>query len=132
MSKYKWVWHGADKLFQVGILSDGTVWNPNNYPEDAVRAAVLAADAHWHECRSEAAKKAAHTRRRRQEKKTYVAAQRIIARIQTGPRDRCYVCGRGLGDPESIERGIGSECWQDVLTAVERIKASEPAQEAVS
>jgi hypothetical protein len=45
MSRYKWVYHGAEKLYEVGILPDGTLHNPRKYPDDIVRAAVLAADA---------------------------------------------------------------------------------------
>jgi hypothetical protein len=131
MSKYKWVWHGSEKLFQVGILSDDTLWNPNRYPDEIVRATVLAADARRHERRSAAAKKAARTRHMRQTNKVYVTARRIVAGVQTGPRDHCCVCGRGLGDPESVARGIGSECWQGVLGTIESIHAPETVEEAV-
>lgn len=131
MSRYRWVHHGAGKLFNVGILPDGSVYNPNNYPEETVRAAVLAADARRHERRSNAAKKAARTRQERQAKEVYVTAQRIVSGAQAGPRKRCCICGRGLDDPQSVERGIGSECWQGVLSAVERIKTHKEA-EAVS
>jgi hypothetical protein len=123
MSRYKWVWQvrgeKVDKLYDVGILADGTLYNPRGYPEDEVRAAVLAADAQCRELRSQAAKKAGETRRRRREKKINTIAQMDANKI--GPRGNCYICGRGLGDPESIARGIGSECWQDVLKLIERI-----------
>jgi hypothetical protein len=39
-----------------------------------------------------------------------------VADQKTGPRAHCYVCGRHLTDPASISCGIGSECWQDVLS----------------
>jgi hypothetical protein len=54
MGKYKWVRSGVDMLFSVGILADGSLHNPNGYPEDVVRAALLAADARHHERRSAA------------------------------------------------------------------------------
>jgi hypothetical protein len=103
--RYKWVWHGAERLYQVGILPDGSLYKPNNYPEDIVRRAVQAADARRHERRSKAAKLAGETRRQRQARKVYAVAKgeaRII-----GPRNNCYICGRGLSDAESITRGIG-------------------------
>jgi hypothetical protein len=31
-------------------------------------------------------------------------ARRLIAGGKIGPRADCYICGRGLTDPESIER----------------------------
>ena len=54
MVKYRWVNHVGGKLYSIGILADGTLHNPNGYPDDVVRAAVLAADARkrrltdWH------------------------------------------------------------------------------------
>ncbi|MGA8654376.1 MAG: hypothetical protein WB677_27810, partial [Xanthobacteraceae bacterium] len=64
---------GGGMLFDVGILDDGTLHNPKGYPDDQVRAAVLAAEARrrerQHERRSAGAKKAAITRARRKEKR---------------------------------------------------------------
>jgi hypothetical protein len=130
MGLWKWVCHEGQRLCQVGILPDGTLRNPNGYPEDIVRAAVQKADAEQREARSNAAKKAAMTRARRQERKIYATAQRIIANEKTGPRNNCVICGKGLSDAESIERGIGSECWQDVLKQIERLK--QPAMQSVA
>jgi hypothetical protein len=73
----------------------------NNYPEDVVRAAVLAADADRHERRSNAAK-AAETRAQRQETKVHIVARRIVAGKGIGQRHHCYICGRGLSDRQSI------------------------------
>jgi hypothetical protein len=56
--KYKWIWNGTERLFEVGILADGTSHNPRGYPEGLVRAAVLAANERRHERKSQAAKKA--------------------------------------------------------------------------
>jgi hypothetical protein len=116
MSRYKWVLHNGVKLYEVGILPDGALHNPRGYPDDDVRAAVLAADARRHERRSRAATKAAVTRNRRQEKKVYAIAQLIQNGGNIGPQHRCRICAKALNDPESIDRGIGSECWQGVLT----------------
>jgi hypothetical protein len=126
MSRYKWVWlndERRERLFQVGILDDGTLYNPNGYPEDVVRTAVLAADSRHHERRSHAAKEAAKTRQERQQAKVYIVARRIVAGKGIGHRSHCYICGRGLSDRQSIDRGIGSECWQNVLNAITALQA---------
>jgi hypothetical protein len=136
MSRYKWVHcpagcqgHPAppgtlnptyytSRFFHVGIMDDGTLYNPHGYPEELVRAAVLAADARKHERRSLAAKKAAATKSERRALKVLIIAKRAAAEQAIGPRSRCYVCGKKLTDRQSIERGIGPECWQDVLNTV--------------
>jgi len=134
MSLWKRIYHvdetsrEVQTLYDVGILKDGTLYNPRGYPEDIVRAAVQRADAQEHETRSKAAKKAAITRARRQERQILAIARRIVANAKIGPRDNCVICGRGLGDPESIERGIGSECWQSVLEQIERYKKGAATQ----
>jgi hypothetical protein len=126
MTKYRCIYPDGDfarKLLNVGILDDGTLHNPNGYPDDIVRAAVQAADARRHARRSEAAKRAAVTRRRRQEKAIWIIARRILAGHGVKPAMNCSICGRGLDDPDSIERGVGSECWQAVLACIEHLKA---------
>lgn len=150
MSRYKWVYcpagclgHPAPsgsmnpeyytrRLFDVGIEVDGSLHNPNGYPDDIVRTAIEAAEARRHQRRSEATKEAAATRRRRQQQRINSAALALAAGKSIGPRSSCYVCGRGLDDPQSVARGIGSECWQDVLRFMELAAASRinsrPAQ----
>ena len=126
MGIYQWVWFdqkAGKRFYDVGILDDGSLHSPNGYLESAVHAAVLAADTRKHERRKQAAKKAAVTRARRRELKVDWIARRIVEKQQTGPQSHCHICGRGLSDPPSIERGIGSECWQDVLAAIERYAA---------
>jgi Family of unknown function (DUF6011) len=120
-AKYKWIDHEGATLYEVGILADGTLHNPRGYPDDLVRAAVLGANQHRRERKSKAAKKAAETRHRRQAKKIYGIARRLTldGEQPIGPRRNCVICGRALDDPPSIARGIGSECGQTVLTAME-------------
>ena len=128
VSTYRWVHHEGGKLYDVGILADGSLHNPRNYPVDVVRAAVLAADARRHERRSRSALKAAQTRKRRTQARVHQIAARIVAGHRVGPRQHCALCGRGLDDPASVARGIGSECWQDVLVEIEaRRTSSAPA-----
>jgi hypothetical protein len=119
MGNYRSCWHyQADgtkqKLFSVGIGKDGTLINPNGYPEHVVREAVLGADARRAERRSNGAKKAAVTRQRRQAKRTLEVANIILAGKDIGRRHKCAICNRKLDDTDSVNRGIGSECWQDV------------------
>src|SRR4051794_28206763 len=102
MSVYRWVNHNEATLFDVGILPDGTLHNPNGYPDDVVRAAVLAADGRRRERKRAAAKKAAATRQRRREKKVYTAAKCILSNGSIGPRPNCAICGRGLSDQPSV------------------------------
>jgi hypothetical protein len=127
--RWRWVWRDAEKteqLYSVGIEADGTLFNPNGYPDDIVRAACLATEARWHERRSQAAKKAAKTREERQKHRVWLIAKQIVAKQQTGPRRRCCICGRGLDDPQSITRGIGSECWQGVLDQIGELSEARP------
>jgi Family of unknown function (DUF6011) len=123
MSRWKWIWHGETKLYDVGILPDGTLHNPRGYPDDIVREAVAAADARQHERRSRAAQKAGATRRHRRQKRVAEIAARILAGYGIGERTSCAICGRGLGDPASMKRGIGSECWQDLLATLENMRS---------
>jgi hypothetical protein len=120
MSRWHWVKHEGQELRDIGVDDDGAVHNPRGYPEDLVRAAVSAAEKRVKERLSESAKRAAETRRKRTERKVYEAARRLVEGHEIGPRTGCAICGRGLGDQQSIQRGIGSECWQDVLTAIQR------------
>jgi hypothetical protein len=125
-TRYRSVRHPTDgtKLFNVGILADGSLHNPNGYSDDLVRAAVLAADERRHQRRSASAKKAGETRRKRQERLVYAVAERLRSGgAPIGPRRRCVICGRGLDDPLSVGRGIGSECWQEVLGEIERLRS---------
>jgi hypothetical protein len=102
MSRYKWVnWNDGTetkRLFQVGILADGTFYNPNGYPEELVRASVRAADTRRHERRSNAAKRPAETRRRRQERDIHRVATKMLDNRPIGPRHFCACCGRKLND----------------------------------
>ena len=69
---FKWVRSDCGERFEnVGIGADGALYNPNGYPPEAVRAAVEAALGRRHNRLSAGAKRAALTRKRRQEKRVY-------------------------------------------------------------
>jgi hypothetical protein len=114
-SAYKWVHHEGGKLFDVAIKDDDTLHNPNGYPEEVVRSAIVAADARRHERRSRAAKQAAVTKAERREKKVYAVVQRLKDGGSIKPGSHCEICGKGLSDQPSRDRGIGSDCWQDIM-----------------
>lgn len=114
----------------VGILADGTLHNPNGYPEDVVRASVLAAIEQERDSRSQAAKKAAVTRSIRRKRKIYETVRKLGLGHKFGPRTHCMLCNTEMSDPESIDRGIGSDCWQDVMQAMqEQQRNLTPASE---
>ncbi len=122
---FKWVRYEGEIYWGVGFFEDGTLRNPNGYPEEIVRAAVIAAIERRQQKRSNAAKAAAKTRNKRQEKKIYETARRLVADGELTPGLHCDICGKHLDDPVSIARAIGSECWQHILQAMERIKIGE-------
>ena len=121
--RWKWIRHDGGKLWDVGVNGDGTLHNPNGYPEATVRAAVEAAIERRRRRAQDAAKRGADTRKARHDRRVYDVARRIVAGEKWGPREHCAICGRGLNDPGSIERGIGSECWQWVLGAITESRA---------
>jgi hypothetical protein len=126
MSRWKWVHNphgksGWNVLRHIGINPDGTLYNPNGYPEDLVREAVLAADAQVRKRRSAAAKEAAKTRRERTERRIYQIAKQMSEGGRLFPWHHCVICSKALDDFQSIKRGIGSECWQHVLARLEQL-----------
>jgi Family of unknown function (DUF6011) len=111
---YRWVYGPgsgpSSRHYDVGFNEDGTLHNPNGYPEAEILPILHRVVEEARRQRSEAAKKAAKTRADRRSKLVY----------SVGPRNNCVICGKGLGDPQSIERGIGSDCWQFVLAIIAR------------
>ena len=112
MSKWYWV-YGTDRqiLRDMRILPDGSLHDPNGYPEDEVRAGIAAAEESRRQRRSKAAKKAAVTRRKRRERDVYGIAEEIIEGEFYVPGRLVLCADEDLVDAASIERGIGSECW---------------------
>jgi hypothetical protein len=118
MSRWKFVTANGERLYDVGIEGDGTLWNPNGYSEELVRASILAAEERRRAKRSAAAVKATATRQRRHARRAHEMARRFAEGENLGLRVSCACCGRHLSDEESIARGIGSECWQWVLSVI--------------
>ena len=47
----------------------------------------------------------------------------VVERLKAGgkliPGDTCEICWKHLDDPESKARGIGSDCWQTILSMID-------------
>jgi hypothetical protein len=134
MKKSLWRWvRGEDqvRLYDVGIFADGTLHNPNGYPEDVVRGAISRAVERRHQIQSEAASRGAVTRARRREMRLAELAEMWRTGRGIGARKSCAVCGKGFSDPLSVARGVGPECWQDLLACIEALtqrKAGSPGE----
>jgi Family of unknown function (DUF6011) len=110
-----------DKIFRnVGLKDDGSLYNPNNYPEDKARAAI-AYEA------ERIARQAAATRQRRYQQRIHSIAKQILEADGIGERHCCALCKKALTDPTSVKRGIGPECWDHVMRAVKRQKIESGA-----
>jgi hypothetical protein len=116
-------WRGPDArrhfIHDVGIRDDGSLWNPRNYPEADVRAAIAETDAQEAARKQEAIRQGVETRARRREKRIWQAADALRRGEGIGNHTSCYCCHKVLTDPVSITRGIGPECWEHVLQRVE-------------
>ena len=119
VSTWNRISHEGQRMENVGILADGTLHNPNGYPEDLVRAAIAGAEARRTTRRKEAAGRAAATRQRRQAKRVYDVARKVANGGMFGPSGKCVICHRAVDDEASVKRGVGSDCWQLVLAAIE-------------
>jgi hypothetical protein len=129
--RYRWLRKSTftsawdERFYDVGVNDDGTLYNPNGYPEADVREVIAAAQARRTERRKKAAAQAASTRQRRHELRVHKIAQTLVEQRQIGARHWCACCQRQLSDPESIARGIGPECWDGVLARIEALQASK-------
>lgn len=85
-----------------------------------VLEALVTANRNLAARRSAAAKKAAATRDRRRHLYGKKLAIRIAGGEVMGPSLQCKVCDKPVTDPESIARGIGSDCWQFVMSLMEK------------
>jgi uncharacterized protein DUF6011 len=112
-------WRQVGDFHEVAIRDDGSLWNPNNYPEAAVRQAIADAEARLQARKQESIKRGVEKRAQRREQRIWAAADAIRTGAGIGPRDTCFCCRKALTDPPSIARGIGPECWEGVLRTVE-------------
>jgi hypothetical protein len=122
--KFRWVQHCGCRLYDVGILADGTLHNNSGHSDELVREAVLAAIERQRQYRHERAMKGAATRAKRRELKISSIAKKILDGWNCGPGAFCVVCGKAVSDPESISRSIGSDCWGRILERITEIEAA--------
>jgi hypothetical protein len=114
---------GFPGLCDIGLNSDGSLSNPFGYPIGAVRACLARAILAARERRRASARAAAKTAARRRQFKVWEAAHRVREKQGIGNLQSCFVCGRALTDPPSITRGIGPECWEEVVQhPIDRMK----------
>jgi hypothetical protein len=115
-SKWKYVFYNGVVYRGVGIDADGALINPNAYPEDVARAAVREAEARQREERSQTAKKAAQTRRRRLERLVYATSCAIVEGRCFAPKTNATSATRPYPMPnrssEASARTAGRGCWR--------------------
>jgi Family of unknown function (DUF6011) len=115
----------GDIFYSIGIEADGSLWNPNGYPEDRVRELVTGALERARQRHEKAIKRGVEKRKRRRETRIHEAARKLLIEAGIGDRDRCYCCNKLLSDPVSMKRGIGPECWEIVLRRREQLRPQE-------
>lgn len=117
----------AEVRFQQGQIVSATAAEPRWTVQQIIRA-VYDATARRAARRSTAARKAATTRQQRQDALVYQLAQRWAATGQFVPSRRCRLCRKLLDDPQAIQRGIGSDCWQRILAVAEQLLSQQQQQ----
>lgn len=120
-----WRWVGLDdgrRITDVRVEHDGERLTVLRWEGDAGRdevvAGLIGALIRRRERRSKAARKGAVTRAKRRELLVYDVARQIRSN-RFVPGCRCAICGRALSDSDSRDRGVGPECWGDVLRLVQ-------------
>jgi hypothetical protein len=109
--RWNWIRHEGVRYWDLGRNPDGTLHNPNGYPEEVVLAAIEGAEERRHRTRSNAAKKAAKTRQERKDRLVYQVVERLKAGGKLVPGTHCEICGRALGRvPWIMGRGRAARC----------------------
>ena len=55
----------------------------------------------------------------------YVRGHAVDGRLEIKVEDKCCICGRQLTDPESIDRGIGPECYGKATASEHQVKGKQ-------
>ncbi len=127
--RYNWILVGSRRMHNPSVRAeDGRVVEATTSDEGFTSTEIVRAIFHaffqGHEQRSESAKRGARKAAKRRQLLVYEAAEALKNNALT-PRKRCRICGRGLEDHASIARGIGSECWEQVLAALTQRKEEQ-------
>jgi hypothetical protein len=118
MKHYRWRWvysRNGEIFYRTWINQDGSLHNPNGYPEEVARAAALWADEQKHQKLIEGRKRGVETAKRRREQRIAKITRDFLFGKHIGNLSHCAICSKALGDPTSISRGIGSECWPRLM-----------------
>jgi hypothetical protein len=122
-----WNWIRLDdgrKVHSVKILNENgqsKISFDGEFSEAEVRAAAMRILRQEKDRRQQAAKRASDTRAARRNQDVYLAAS-LYMRGRLSPSNMCFICHRAITDPSSAQRGIGSECWQEVLRVAEQLQ----------
>jgi Family of unknown function (DUF6011) len=122
MKKYKWVAYHGERYYSVGHEKDGILYNPNGYREESVQAILEEIAERRRQRKADGIRRAVATRAKRRELRINEVAMAILRGEGIGNQGECACCKKLLADPESIDRSIGPECWQNVLDMVQRHK----------
>jgi Family of unknown function (DUF6011) len=122
---WRYVRHNGESFERVGIERDGSLWNPNGYPEERVRPIVEYFVNQKLVQRVAAIKRGVETRKRRRLTRIAEAAHKLRTQAGIGDRLCCYCCNKAFTDPVSIKRGIGPECWEHVVRRMEQQERAE-------
>jgi hypothetical protein len=101
-------------LANIGVRYDGSLINPNGYPEEEVRAVLEAHFKTEREQRDAIIAKGVRTRARRRLDRLWQAVKAWKAGTLS-PANKSRCCKKHLTDPVSKARGIGPECWEEIL-----------------
>lgn len=117
----RWKWIGEMRrpaLWMEGGAVVRTESAGDHTPEEITRAIY------------ETLKRRRDLRRAERTRRRELKVQRVVRRyFESGvfkPGHKCELCGRKLHDRESIERGIGPECWQKVLCGIAAAQEKKP------
>lgn len=86
-----------------------------------VLAALVESRRKRRQRRKESARRGVETRNRRRASQDYAVAKAIVEGLFT-PQPWCACCKRMLSDGESVNRGVGSECWNAIKGIIDRMK----------
>ena len=119
---YRWYRSNGTVFHNVSLEHDSeniVSFSCDEDDKEAAKAGLLAVLISEKAKRSEAVKKAAETRRQRTKARVYEVARAWIGANRAAMR--CRICGKKMTDDESILRGVGSDCWQDVLSVIKQL-----------
>ena len=129
-----WSWvrlSDGRKVMNVRVIDVGGVAKitfDGDFPESEVREAAFKILQRKKNLRQEAAKRAVETRAIRRKQDVYRAAK-LYSQNNLTPSRRCLCCKRVITDLTSFQRGVGSECWQEVLRVFETLSSDKPPVE---